>query len=195
MAESIRLKTPLKDQDVERLRIGDKALLNGEIYTGRDAAHQRLLEQLERGGRPPFTLEGAVIYYVGPAPAKPGMPIGPAGPTTSYRMDSYTPALLERGLKGMIGKGNRGPEVRQAMQRYKAVYLISIGGAAALVAERIKSAEVIAYEELGTEAVRRLIVEDFPVIVANDVHGGDIYEEGKKRYRDWTRRVDRQERS
>lgn len=183
MAEPTRLETPLENRDVEGLHIGDKVLLNGEIYTGRDAAHKRIVEQLRRGEDPPFPLEGAVIYYVGPAPAKPGMPIGPAGPTTSYRMDSYTPALLERGLKGMIGKGNRGKEVRQAIQNNKAVYFIAIGGAAALVAERIKSADVIAYEELGTEAVRRLIVEDFPVIVANDVHGGDIYEEGKKRYR------------
>jgi fumarate hydratase subunit beta len=183
MAEPIRLETPLENRDVEGLHIGDKVLLNGEIYTGRDAAHKRIVEQLGRGEGPPFPLDGAVIYYVGPAPAKPGMPIGPAGPTTSYRMDSYTPALLERGLKGMIGKGNRGKEVRQAMQKHKAVYFIAIGGAAALVAERIKSADVIAYEDLGTEAVRRLIVEDFPVIVANDVHGGDIYEEGKKRYR------------
>lgn len=183
MAEPIRLETPLENRDVEGLHIGDKVLLNGEIYTGRDAAHKRIVEQLGRGEAPPFRLDGAVIYYVGPAPAKPGMPIGPAGPTTSYRMDSYTPALLERGLKGMIGKGNRGKEVRQAMQKHKAVYFIAIGGAAALVAERIKSADVIAYEDLGTEAVRRLIVEDFPVIVANDVHGGDIYEEGKKRFR------------
>ncbi|HIC95793.1 TPA: TRZ/ATZ family protein, partial [Candidatus Bipolaricaulota bacterium] len=139
--------------------------------------------QLERGEPPPFPLEGAVIYYVGPAPAKPGMAIGPAGPTTSYRMDPYTPRLLELGLRGMIGKGNRGPEVREALKRYKAVYFISTGGAAALLAERIKKAELIAYEDLGPEAVRRLIVEDFPVIVANDIYGGDIYEEGKKRFR------------
>ncbi|MFQ6090586.1 MAG: Fe-S-containing hydro-lyase [Candidatus Bipolaricaulia bacterium] len=195
MAEAIRLETPLTDRDVERLQIGDKVLLNGEIYTGRDAAHKRLIEQLERGEEPPFPLEGAIIYYVGPAPAKPGMPIGPAGPTTSYRMDSYTLPLLERGLKGMIGKGNRGKEVREAINKHKAAYFISIGGAAALVAQRIKSAEVIAYQDLGPEAVRRLIVEDFPVIVANDAHGGDIYEQGKQRYRNWTRRVDRQERS
>jgi fumarate hydratase subunit beta len=183
MAEAIRLETPLSAKDIERLRIGDKVLLNGEIYTGRDAAHKRLVEQLERGERLPFTLEGAVIYYVGPAPAKPGMPIGPAGPTTSYRMDPYTPQLLERGLKGMIGKGNRGKEVREAIKKYKAVYFISTGGAAALVAERIKRAELVTYEDLGTEAVQRLIVEDFPVIVANDIYGGDIYEEGKRRYR------------
>lgn len=183
MAEAIRLKTPLKDADVERLHIGDRVLLNGVIYTGRDAAHKRLVEQLERGEELPFPLPGAVIYYVGPAPAKPGMAIGPAGPTTSYRMDPYAPKLLERGLKGMIGKGTRNQEVREAIRRHKAVYFIAIGGAAALVAKRIRKAEVIAYEDLGTEAVRRLEVEDFPVIVANDVHGGDIYEEGVKRYR------------
>ncbi|MFQ6117138.1 MAG: Fe-S-containing hydro-lyase [Candidatus Bipolaricaulia bacterium] len=183
MAEVIRLETPLKDQDVERLQIGDRVLLNGVIYTGRDAAHKRLVEQLERGEELPFPLAGAVIYYVGPAPAKPGTAIGPAGPTTSYRMDPYAPKLLERGLKGMIGKGNRSREVREAIKRHKAVYLIAIGGAAALVAQRIRKAEVIAYEDLGPEAVRRLEVEDFPVIVANDVHGGDIYEEGVKKYR------------
>lgn len=182
MAETIRLETPLKDADVERLHIGDKVLLNGEIYTGRDAAHKRLIEQLEQGEGLPFPLEGAIIYYVGPAPAKPGRPIGPAGPTTSGRMDPYTPPLLERGLKGMIGKGNRSREVREAMQRHKAVYLVVTGGAAALVAERIKEAEVIAYEDLGPEAVRRLVVEDFPAIVANDIYGGDLYEEGVKRY-------------
>jgi len=183
MAEPIRLETPLTVEEVEQLHIGDKVLLSGELYTGRDAAHKRLIEQLERGEPPPFPLEGAVIYYVGPAPAKPGMAIGPAGPTTSYRMDPYTPRLLELGLRGMIGKGNRGPEVREALKRYKAVYFISTGGAAALLAERIKKAELIAYEDLGPEAVRRLIVEDFPVIVANDIYGGDIYEEGKKRFR------------
>ncbi|MCR4405036.1 MAG: Fe-S-containing hydro-lyase [Candidatus Acetothermia bacterium] len=183
MAEAIKLETPLGAREIERLRIGDKVLLNGEIYTGRDAAHKRLVEQLQRGEPLPFPLEGAVIYYVGPAPAKPGMAIGPAGPTTSYRMDPYTPALLEQGLKGMIGKGNRGKEVREALKRHKAVYFISTGGAAALVAERIKRAELVAYEDLGPEAVQRLIVADFPVIVANDIYGGDIYEEGKKRYR------------
>lgn len=183
MAEARKLLTPLRDEDVGRLKAGDKVLLSGVIYTGRDAAHKRLTEQLGRGEDLPFDLKGAVIYYVGPAPAKPGAPIGPAGPTTSYRMDPYAPMLLERGLKGMIGKGNRNREVREAIQKYKAVYFIAIGGAAALVAKRIKHAEVIAYEDLGPEAVRRLEVEDFPVIVANDVHGGDIYAEGVKKYR------------
>ena len=183
MAEAIRLETPLSDADVERLRIGDKVLLNGVIYTGRDAAHKRLIEQLQHGEPLPFPLEGAVIYYVGPAPARPGEVIGPAGPTTSYRMDPYTPELLARGLKGMIGKGSRGKEVREALKKYKAVYFVATGGAAALIMERIKAAEVIAYEDLGPEAVRKLVVEDFPVIVANDAHGGDIYEEGKRRYR------------
>jgi len=182
MANEIKLTTPLSDKDVEKLKIGDKVLLNGVIYTGRDAAHKRLVEALEKGEKLPFNPQGQVIYYVGPAPARPGKVIGPAGPTTSYRMDPYAPLLMEAGIKGMIGKGSRSDVVKEAMKKYKAVYFAAIGGAAALLSEQIKKAEVIAYEDLGTEAVRRLEVEDFPVIVVNDVKGGDLYEEGVKKY-------------
>ncbi len=182
MSDAIKLKTPLQDSDLEKLKIGDKVLLTGVIYTGRDSAHKRLLELLEEGKELPIDIKGQVIYYVGPAPAKPGQAIGPAGPTTSYRMDPYTPLLLEHGLKGMIGKGNRGKEVVEAMKKYKAVYFAAVGGAAALISRSIKKAEVVAYEDLGTEAIRRLEVEDFPVVVANDIHGNDLYEEGKRIY-------------
>lgn len=182
MTEPIRLTTPLTDLDVEKLHIGDKVLLSGVIYTARDAAHKRLLELLEAGQELPLDIKGKVIYYVGPAPARPGQVIGPAGPTTSYRMDPYTLPLLERGLKGMIGKGNRGKEVIEAMKKYKAVYFAAVGGAAALIAKRIKKSEVVAYEDLGTEAIRRLEVEDFPITVVNDIFGNDLYEEGKRIY-------------
>ncbi len=178
-----RLKTPLSEEDVLKLRIGDEVLLSGVVYTARDLAHKRLVELIERDEPLPFDIKGAVIFYVGPAPAPPGRPIGSAGPTTAYRMDPFTPKLLELGLKATIGKGGRGPEVKEALKRYKAVYFAAIGGVAALLADRIKEAEVIAFEDLGPEAVRRLVVEDFPVIVACDAHGGDLFEEGKKKYR------------
>ncbi len=179
---AIKLTTPLKVEDVERLKIGDAVLLNGVIYTGRDAAHKRLFELLKKGEDLPIDIEGQVIYYVGPTPAKPGYVIGSAGPTTSYRMDPYAPALIERGLKGMIGKGNRGEEVKEAMRKHKAVYFAATGGAGALIAKSIKSSEIVAYEDLGPEAVRKLVVENFPVIVANDCYGGDLFEEGMKKY-------------
>lgn len=179
---AIKLTTPLKNEDVERLKIGDAVLLNGVVYTGRDAAHKRLFELLKKGEDLPIDIEGQVIYYVGPAPAKPGYVIGSAGPTTSYRMDPYAPALIERGLKGMIGKGNRGEEVKEAMRKYKAIYFAATGGAGALIAKSIKSSEIVAYEDLGPEAVRKLVVENFPVIVANDCYGGDLFEEGMKKY-------------
>ncbi len=178
----IKLKTPLSDKDVEGLKIGDKVLLSGVIYTGRDAAHKRLFELLKNDKPLPIDLKGAVIYYVGPAPAKPGYPIGPAGPTTSYRMDPYAPLMLKHGLKGMIGKGNRAKEVIDAMKQYKGVYLAATGGVAALIAKSVKSMEIVAYEDLGPEAIRRLEVEDFPCIVANDCHGGDLFEEGIRKY-------------
>ncbi len=180
--DEIKLKTPLTDEMVSRLKIGDKILLNGIIYTGRDSAHKRLVELIKKGEKLPIDIKGQIIYYVGPAPAKPGKPIGPAGPTTSYRMDPYTPILLKKGLKGMIGKGNRGKEVIEAMKRYKAVYFAAVGGAAALIARSIEKSEIVAYEDLGTEAIRKLEVKDFPVIVVNDVYGNDLYEEGVKRY-------------
>lgn len=182
MSEFKELTTPLKAEDLEALKAGDLVHLNGVLYTGRDAAHKRMVEALDRGEALPVDIEGQVIYFVGPTPAKPGQPIGSAGPTTSYRMDSYSPRLMELGLRGMIGKGNRSQEVRDAMVRHKCVYFASVGGAGALVAKRIKKADVVAYEDLGPEAIRRLEVEQFPVVVVNDVHGNDLYEMGVKQY-------------
>jgi len=182
-ADAMKITTPLTDEIIEQLHAGDNVTITGTIYVGRDAAHKRFIEALDRGEPLPFDLKGQIIYYMGPSPAPPGKPIGSAGPTTSYRMDPYTPRLLEQGLKGVIGKGNRGPEVREALKKHKAVYFAAIGGAAALIANSIKKAEVIAYEDLGAEALLRLGVEDFPVIVVNDIYGGDAYEEGKAKYK------------
>ena len=178
-----RLTSPLSIRDVEALRAGDRVLLSGTIYTARDAAHARLIALIEQRAPLPFPLEGQVVYYVGPTPPRPGQPIGSAGPTTSGRMDPYTPALLAAGLRGMIGKGSRSAEVREAMVRHRAVYFAATGGAGALLAQRVRSAEVVAWEDLGPEAVRRLVVEDFPLVVIDDVHGNDLYEEGAARYR------------
>jgi len=183
MSAPIKLTTPLRDEDVEKLNIGDRILMSGSLYTARDAAHKRMIHQLDRGERLPFDVQGQVIYYVGPSPARPGRPIGAAGPTTSYRMDAYSPRLMEEGLKGMIGKGMRSAEVIDAMKRHRCVYMAAVGGAAALLSRCVKEAEIIAYEDLGPEAVRRLQVEDFPVILVNDVRGHDLYEEGAKKYR------------
>jgi fumarate hydratase subunit beta len=177
-----RLTTPLSDADVESLHAGDRVLLSGVLLTGRDAAHKRLIDLLDAGQSLPVDVRGQVIYYVGPSPPRPGMVIGSAGPTTGGRMDSYAPKLMGLGLKGMIGKGARSLPVREAMQQYKCVYFGAVGGAGALLSKYIKSAEIIAYEDLGTEAIRRLVVEDFPVIVINDAHGNDLYEEGRKQY-------------
>jgi fumarate hydratase subunit beta len=182
MKDIVQLETPLADADVEPLRIGQKILLNGVIYTGRDAAHKRLIDLIRSSKPLPIDIQGQVIYYVGPAPAKPGQPIGSAGPTTSYRMDAYAPQLMALGLKGMIGKGKRAPEVIEAMKRYKAVYFGATGGAGALLAKSIIAAEVVAYEDLGPEAIRRLVVQDLPVVVVNDVLGQDLYEEGVRKY-------------
>lgn len=178
MITKIKLTTPLSDQVVEKLRIGQKVLLNGVLYTGRDAAHKKMIELLDNGQSLPVELKGQIIYYVGPSPAKPGRVIGSAGPTTSGRMDVYVPRLLALGLKGMIGKGKRTPEVIKAMKQYKAIYFAAVGGAAALISKCIKEAEVVAYPELGPEAIHRLVVEDFPAIVVNDTLGGDLYDEG-----------------
>lgn len=183
MTEPIRLTPPLTDADVERLRAGDKVLITGVIYTARDAAHKRLIELIEKGEKLPIDLKGQIIYYVGPTPAKPGQAIGSAGPTTSGRMDAYTPRLLELGLKGMVGKGGRGKEVLEAIKKYKSVYMAAVGGAAALIARSIRKAEIVAYEDLGPEAIRRLEVEDFPAIVANDIYGGDLFAQGVEKYR------------
>jgi fumarate hydratase subunit beta len=182
MSQPIRLKTPLADADVEKLHAGDKVLLTGVIYTGRDAAHKRLFDLLKEGKPLPVDLKGQIIYYVGPAPAKPGQAIGSAGPTTSGRMDAYSPKLMEIGLKGMIGKGMRKKEVVEAMKKYKAVYFAATGGAGALLAKAIKKAQVVAYEDLGPEAINRLEVVDFPVIVVNDTQGNDLYQQGMQQY-------------
>ncbi len=179
----MKLTTPFKTEDLEKLKAGDTVEITGVIYTARDAAHARLVDLLEKGEKLPLELEGQVIYYVGPTPAKPGKVIGSAGPTTSYRMDPYAPKLIEQGLKGMIGKGARSAEVKAAIKEHKAVYFAAVGGAAALIAKSIKKAEVIAYEDLGAEAIRRLEVENFPAIVINDIYGNDLYEEGQAKYR------------
>ncbi len=168
---------------MDSLTAGTAVLISGVIYTGRDAAHKRLVEALEHGEPLPFDIAGQTIYYVGPSPAPPGRVIGSAGPTTSSRMDPFTPRLLAAGLRAMIGKGNRSPEVREAMRRYRAVYFVAVGGAAALIARCIKQARVVAYEDLGTEAIRRLVVEDFPAVVANDIFGGDLFEKARAEYR------------
>ncbi len=183
MPNPISMNTPLTDEMVTSLKIGDKVFINGVIYTARDAAHKRLIDLLDSGKALPFDIRGQIIYYVGPSPAKPGRVIGAAGPTTSYRMDPYAPRLMELGLKGMIGKGKRAPAVKEAMIKYKAVYFGATGGAGALISKAIKAAEVIAYPELGPEAIRRLVVENFPAVVINDTAGGDLYEEGLKKYR------------
>lgn len=183
MSDIIHLHTPLSDEDVARLQIGDTVLISGIIYTGRDAAHKRLVELLRNNQELPFDIKGQIIYYVGPAPAPPGKPIGSAGPTTSYRMDPYAPALMDAGLKAMIGKGPRTQPVIDSMVRNKAVYLAAVGGAAVVVAQAIKEARIIAYEDLGTEAIRELKVVNFPCIVANDIQGRDIYKEGIEKYK------------
>lgn len=178
----MKLTTPLTDAMIEQLHAGDTVEITGTIYVARDAAHKQMVDALERGEKLPVDLTGQIVYYMGPSPTKPGQVIGSAGPTTSGRMDAYTPRLLEIGLKGMIGKGLRAPAVKDAIKKYKAVYFAATGGAAALISQRIKKAQVIAYEDLGAEALQKLEVEDFPVIVVNDIFGGDAYEDGKKKY-------------
>lgn len=171
-----RITLPITDQDIQSLRAGDSVLLTGTIITGRDAAHKRLFELIENGAPLPVDVKGEIIYYVGPAPAKPGYAVGPAGPTSSYRMDKFTPALLSLGMKGMIGKGARSQEVIDAIVKNKAIYFAAIGGAAALIAKSIKKEELLCYEDLGTEAMRRYTVEDFPCIVAIDCEGNNVYQ-------------------
>jgi len=178
-----KITLPLTVDVLKDLKAGDDVLLNGVIYVARDAAHKRMVEALEKGQDLPFDIQGQTVYFMGPSPARPGQVIGSAGPTTSGRMDSYSPRLIAAGLKGMIGKGNRSQAVKEAMKKYQAVYFAAIGGAGALISKSIKKAEVIAYDELGAEAVRRLEVEDFPVTVINDIYGGDLYQEGKAKYR------------
>jgi len=177
-----RIQTPLTDEVLADLKSGDKVLLNGIIYSGRDAAHKRLVDLIDKGEKLPFDIKGQIIYFVGPTPARPGKPIGSAGPTTSYRMDSYSPRLIEIGLKGMIGKGDRSKEVIDSMVKHKAVYFMAVGGAGALISKCITKSTVIAYEDLGPEAIREMEVVDFPVIVINDIYGSDLYTEGVKQY-------------
>lgn len=180
---TMKIQLPITDKDIKALKAGDSVLLSGTIITGRDAAHKRFFELIEQKKPLPVEVKGEIIYYVGPAPAKPGYAVGPAGPTSSYRMDKYAPALLDLGLKGMIGKGARSKEVIDAIIRNKAVYFAAIGGAAALIAKSIKSEELLCYEDLGTEAVRRYTVEDFPCIVAVDCFGNNVYESEPPKYR------------
>jgi len=177
------LRSPLALEDIRRLRAGDDVLLSGVIYTARDAAHERMAGMIAAAEPLPVDLAGQVIYYCGPTPARPGRPIGSAGPTTASRMDPYTPALLERGVRGMIGKGRRSPAVKEAICRFGAVYFAAVEGTAALLGRCVRSADVVAFADLGAEAVYRLTVDQFPVIVANDCHGGDVYEDGRARFR------------
>ena len=179
----MKIDTPLTDALIEKLHAGDRLTIRGTVYTARDAAHKRLVRALENDEPLPFDPTGQVIYYMGPSPARPGRPIGSAGPTTACRMDPYTPPLLRAGLKGMIGKGARSVAVREALQRHRAVYFAAIGGAAALIADRIAKAQLVAYEDLGAEAIRRLWVEEFPVLVVNDIYGEDMYQLGQQKYR------------
>jgi fumarate hydratase subunit beta len=181
MAKKIAL--PLTDGTLDELRAGDDVLLTGVMYVARDTAHRRIVEALEQGKELPFDVRGQTVYYMGPSPAKPGQVIGAAGPTTSGRMDVYAPRLIAEGLKGMIGKGMRSKPVKDAMKKHRAVYFAAIGGAGALISKSIKKSEVVAYGELGAEAVLRIEVADFPAIVVNDIYGGDLYEEGKAKYR------------
>lgn len=177
-----KINTPLTKADAVSLTSGERVLLSGIIYTARDAAHKRLVELVEQKKPLPFPIEGSVIYYVGPTPASPGKVIGSSGPTTSYRMDAYSPTLLDLGQLGMIGKGDRSPEVIRSMIKNKAVYFAAIGGAAALISKHILSAEIVAYEDLGAEAIRKLEIKDMPVVVAIDSRGKSIYDAGPKEY-------------
>jgi fumarate hydratase subunit beta len=183
MHEAYHLKTPLSEQDILPLKSGDRVLISGIVYSARDAAHRKLVELIDAEKPLPIPIDGQVIYYVGPSPAPPGKAIGAAGPTTSYRMDPYASRLMALGLRGMIGKGKRSKSVQDAMVKHKAIYLAAIGGAGALMSKAIKKAKVVAYEELGPEAIRELQVENLPVIVVNDTYGNDLYEEGQKSYK------------
>ncbi|MFZ1948123.1 MAG: Fe-S-containing hydro-lyase [bacterium] len=183
MAQIKTLKTPLTNDDLKDLHVGDKVVLSGPIYSARDAAHKRIVELIDKNQKLPFELQGAAVYYVGPSPAKPGYAIGSAGPTTSGRMDAYAPLLISKGLKGMIGKGPRSKEVKDAMKQHGAVYFAAVGGAGALISKSITSSEVVAYPELGAEAIRLMEVKDLPLIVAIDMFGNDLYQTGKEAYR------------
>ena len=177
-----KVKLPLTEESIRSLRAGDNVLLTGVMYVARDSAHKRMAESLDRGEPLPFDIEGQTIYYMGPTPAKPGQVIGSAGPTTSGRMDAFSPRLIAAGLRGMIGKGMRAPAVKEAIKKYGAVYMAAIGGTGALISKSIRKSEVVAYKELGAEAILKIEVEDFPATVINDIHGADLYEEGKAKY-------------
>ena len=179
----IKLTPPLKDEVIEKLKVGDRVLITGTMYTGRDAAHKKMVELIDKGEKMPFDPTGQIIYFVGPAPAKPGQVMNSAGPTTSGRMNKFSPIVIGAGLKGMVGKGEMGTEVVEAMKKHKAVYMVATGGAAALIADKITGAEVVAWEELGPEAVRKLTVNEFPAIVAQDCSGGNIFVEGVEKYK------------
>ena len=179
----INITSPIDTKVIGELTVGTQVLISGVIYTARDAAHGRIIQALDKGDEIPFDLKGQTLYYMGPSPAKPGQIIGSAGPTTSSRMDIYTPRLIAAGIKAMIGKGSRSSAVKEAIKKYRAVYFVTLGGAGALLAKCIKQVEVIAYEDLGAEAILRLNVDDFPAIVANDVYGADLFEQEKARYR------------
>ena len=178
----LHITSPIDTEIIENLTVGTRVLISGVIYAARDAAHRRLIQALDKGDKLPFDLDGQTLYYMGPSPAKPGQVIGSAGPTTSGRMDIYTPRFIALGIRAMIGKGNRSLAVKEAIKKYKAVYFATIGGAGALLAKSIKQVKVIAYEDVGTEAILQLNVENFPAIVANDVYGEDLFEQGKARY-------------
>ena len=182
MSKTYYLNTPLTTEDTKQLKSGDIVYLNGTIFTARDAAHKRLVDLINDGKELPFDLKGSVIYFVGPTPPKPGEPIGSAGPTTSYRMDSYSPTLLKNGSLGMIGKGKRNQDVKDACVEYGGIYFGATGGAGALLGKKIKAAKIVAYPELGPEAVREIEVENFPVTVINDSYGNDLYQNGRAKY-------------
>ncbi len=183
LINNLHITSPIDAEIIEKLTVGTQVLISGIIYAARDAAHHRLTQALDKGKELPFNLKRQTLYYMGPSPAKPGQIIGSAGPTTSSRMDIYTPRLIAAGIRAMIGKGSRSPAVKEAIKKYKAVYFATTGGAGALLAKSIKQAEVIAYEDLGTEAILRLNVDNFPAIVANDIYGKDLFEQGKIKYR------------
>jgi len=182
MTQELEITTPLTEEGLKSTHSGDRLFITGVIYTGRDAAHARMIKSLDNGEDLPFDIHGQIIFYAGPTPARPGRTIGAIGPTTSYRMDPYSPRLLEAGLKGMIGKGSRGAAVKEALVKYQAIYCMATGGVAALLSKAIKKAEVVAYEDLGPEAVRLLEVVRFPVICINDIYGNDLYEQTRKEF-------------
>lgn len=180
---NINITSPLEVEVIEKLKVGTRVLISGVVYTARDAAHRKLVQVIDNGEKLPLNLEGQTLYYMGPSPTKPGQVIGSAGPTTSSRMDIYTPPLLDVGLKAMIGKGSRSQEVREAIKKHNAIYFVTIGGAGALLSKAIKQARVIAYPELAAEAIMRLELEEFPAIVANDIYGGDLFIQGRDSYK------------